>query len=343
MPHTTPAIRTGPAPTRRRAGRRSGHRALHAAAALMMVAGVGVLFAGLAQASTLNGVATVASPGTTTALTSGASDTQFTIVLPAGAACSGDTANGGYHIYSYLVPAGTALSTVTFNQHPSTGLGLFDETGSYYGPVNTAVNTGQVPTLPNDFEWGAFIAAHPSDLATLLYTGGTSGVWEGGIACATTAGVVSDNWNTQFTFTKSNSDANGFVWTDGQATTTTTTTTTIPSTTTTTSGGATTTTTTSGGGATTTTTQASGDGTTTTAPPVVAANGSDGGSSSSGGTGTSGSDGSTSASGKLAYTGFPVVKGIGRGLLGIGLGLMLLGWGYRARMRSLQTAGDTTR
>jgi hypothetical protein len=308
----------------------------------MMVAGVGFLFAGLAQASTLNGVATVADPGTTTALTSGGSDTQFTLVLPAGAACSGDTATGGYHIYSYLIPEGTALSSVTFNQHPSTGLGLFDETGSYYGPVNTAVQTGQVPTLPNDFEWGAFIAAHPSDLATLLYTGGTSGVWEGGIACATTAGVVSDNWNTQFTFTQSNSDANGFVWTDGQSTTTTTTTaTTVPPTTTTpTTVPPTTTPTTE---TTTSSTQASGDGTTTTAPAVVAANGSDGGSSSGGGAGTSGSDSTTGTDGKLAYTGFPVIKGIGLGLLGIGLGLMLLGWGYRARMRSIHTAGNSTR
>jgi hypothetical protein len=89
-----------------------------------------------------------------TALTSGGSTTQFTLGLPAGAACTGDTATGGYHIYSYLVPLGTALSSVTFIQHPSSGFGLFDSTGSYYGPVNTAIGTGQIVGIPNDFEWG---------------------------------------------------------------------------------------------------------------------------------------------------------------------------------------------
>jgi hypothetical protein len=180
-------------------------------AVLAVVATVSSLGAGQAVASTLNGVATVADPGTTTPLLSGGSDTQFTLALPAGAACTGDTASHGYHIYSYLVQKGTDLSTVTFNQHPSQGFGLFDSTGSYYGPVNTAVTTGQIPTLPNNFEWGPFVAAH-SVLSQFLYTGGTSGVWEGGLVCANTSGVVTDNWNTEITFTASGSDPNGFVW-----------------------------------------------------------------------------------------------------------------------------------
>ena len=41
----------------------------------------------------------------------------------------------------------------------------------------------------------------------------------------------------------------------------------------------------------------------------------------------------------LAYTGFHTWKGIGLGLLGIGLGAVLLGWGYRRRTRP---TGDAT-
>ena len=132
------------------------HRsALAAATAGLVVLGLGA--AGTAGASTIDGTATVSSPGTTTALASGGSTTQFTVTLPAQASCDGDTATGGYHVYSYLVPKGTALSSVTFNSFPSTGYGLVDAIGTYYGPVNTAVTTGQIIGIPNDFEWGPLV------------------------------------------------------------------------------------------------------------------------------------------------------------------------------------------
>ena len=44
--------------------------------------------------------------------------TPFTVVLPANAACPADTAKHGYHVYSYLVPKGAELSTVTIRQLP---------------------------------------------------------------------------------------------------------------------------------------------------------------------------------------------------------------------------------
>ncbi len=168
-----------------------------------------------AGASTVNGIATIASPGTTTALTSGGSTAPFTVSLPSQSACTGDTATDGYHVYSYLVPEGTDLSGVTFVGFPSTGYGLVETTGTYYGAVNTAIGTGQIIGIPNDFEWGPLVADDGVPLSTLLYSGSgatASGVWEAGLACANTSGVLTDDWNTEVTFTASSTDANGFTW-----------------------------------------------------------------------------------------------------------------------------------
>jgi hypothetical protein len=165
-----------------------------------------------AYASTLNGTATIADP-TDSPLASGGSATSFTVTLPAQAACTGDTASSGYHVFSYLVPQGTSPTAVSFTSgDPSTGYGFFSSIGTYYGPANTATTTGQIIGIP-DFEWGPAVENY-SLLSTLLYNGGTSGVWEAGIACANSSGVVTDYWNTEITFTASQSDPDGFVWAD---------------------------------------------------------------------------------------------------------------------------------
>jgi hypothetical protein len=167
---------------------------------------------GPASASTVNAVATLARPGTSTYLASGGSATQFTVSLPSSAACDGDTASRGYHVFSYLVPKGTNLSTVTFGEAgPSVGYGIVDVNGDYYGSVNTAIGTGQVIEIPNDFEWAPLVT-RDGLLSSLLGT--TGGVWETGLACATTTGAFADNWNSQVTFKSSKTDPNGFVWTD---------------------------------------------------------------------------------------------------------------------------------
>ena len=169
-----------------------------------------------ASASTLNGIASIANPVGQAVLTSGASATAFTVTLPPQAACDGDTASHGYHVFSYLVPSGTAVTSVTFHPFPSTGYGLVDNIGTYYGPVNTAIGTGQVISIPNNFQWGPLVANDGVPLSTLLYTGSgssASGVWEAGLVCANTSGVVADNWNTEVTFHANAGDANGFSWT----------------------------------------------------------------------------------------------------------------------------------
>jgi hypothetical protein len=177
-----------------------------------VAAGVALAVVGPASAATLNGVATIDTPNGLASLGSGASTTPFTVALPANAGCSGDTASNGYHVYSYLVPQGTSVAGATFVEYPSTGYGFVDNTGLYYGPANTAIGTGQIISIPNDLQWAPLVTADSVPLGTLLYTSGTSGVWEAGLVCANTHGAVTDNWNTEVTFTANAGDPHGFTW-----------------------------------------------------------------------------------------------------------------------------------
>ncbi len=187
-------------------------------AAVLVLLGTftGLAVAGVtpASASTLDGIATLANPSTNGPLDSGASTTDFTAALPAGAACDGDTASDGYHVFSYLVPQATSPTSVSFTTgHPSTGYGFFTSAGEYYGAANTAISTGQIIDIPNNLQFGELISKGVS-LDTLLYSdGNTSGIWNAGIACANSSGTVTDYWNVEVTLTASGSDPNGFVWT----------------------------------------------------------------------------------------------------------------------------------
>jgi large repetitive protein len=184
-----------------------------ASAAVAVISGLTIVAAQPASASTVNGVLTITNAdGTGTYVPSGASTTPFTVTLPPNAACDGDTATGGFHVYSYLVPEGTDVTTLTFtgDAPPSQSYGFLNNAGVYYGPVNTAVTTGQIIGIPNNFEWASY--ATDNLVPTLLAGGTTPGTWEAGLLCSNSSGAVTDNWNTEITFTASGSDPNGFVW-----------------------------------------------------------------------------------------------------------------------------------
>jgi len=191
-----------------------------AAALVLLGTFAGLTLAGVtpASASTLDGLSTLANPSTNGPLDSGGSATDFTVDLaPNGtvpAACDGDTASDGYHVFSYLVPQGTSPTSVSFTTgDPSIDYGLVTDTGQYYGKANTAVGTGQIVSIPNNLQFAELLHKGVT-LDTLLYSGGnTSGIWEAGVACANTSGAVTDYWNIQVTFTASGTDPNGFVWT----------------------------------------------------------------------------------------------------------------------------------
>jgi hypothetical protein len=241
--------------------------------ALVALAVFGVTAA--SSASSRAGDAAIVDPsGTANPLASGKQITPWTIKLPAAAACSGNTSQDGYHSYGFVIPASADPLAMTFD--PANGpnapaLPLFDQSGTQYGPANTAVSpSGQITQIPT-FDWMKFNS-------TFL----PAGAYKVGIICADKHSAVDKYWDVPVTFTST------LDWTatnpapgggGGPTTTTTappgggTTTTTPGGVTTTTAGGGwtgATTTTTTGGTGTTTTSTGSTD-TSTTSPAVAAA------------------------------------------------------------------------
>jgi hypothetical protein len=148
----------------------------------------------------------ISQAGNPTLLGGGGSQTNFGLRLPDGARCAGDSAHQGYREWSYLVPKGTDLSTISFvGPLPQPGLG-FDAAGEFFGPAFTEPITGAVRLAPA-FSFARWTAAD------LLPRGATTSVWEGGIACSTPKGTMSSYWNAEFVFTATASDPLGFSWT----------------------------------------------------------------------------------------------------------------------------------
>src|SRR5580700_476338 len=107
-------------------------KVLRVAGRVALVGAAFSLYTVPAYASTTNGTATVTTPSLTP-LSSGGSSTPFTLSLPSGASCTGDSQNGNYHVYSYLVQQGVSPGSITINSGlPSTGYGLFSSAPTYY-------------------------------------------------------------------------------------------------------------------------------------------------------------------------------------------------------------------
>jgi hypothetical protein len=166
-----------------------------------------------ASASAAEGSAAITQLNLTTPLDSGGSSTEYGVELPSGAKCPGDSAHDGYRVYTYLIPKGVSLTSLSLKgELPFRGTAAYPyygyvADGTYYGGVDTDEFTGQISTLPSAFTWSRLT---PSDL---FAHGVKSAVWEGGIACATADGTVTNYWNSEIEFTASSSDPGGFTWT----------------------------------------------------------------------------------------------------------------------------------
>ncbi len=206
----------------------------------LTAAGATLFGATAASASTTNGVATIENTGLTTPLVGPQSSTQqFGVALPAGAACSGDTATGGYKVVSYMIPqsvygtnGANLQSAVTYGgANSNIGLGYFDTSGNELQggfAKNTAPVSGQVIGVSGPYVWSPGLVPNlitlvsPTGLSAsgayqdgLIPSASASQVWETGIACINTAGQITDWWNAELTVQPSSNDAggHGYTWT----------------------------------------------------------------------------------------------------------------------------------
>jgi hypothetical protein len=278
-------------PLRRRVAR-DLTRALALMSAVMLVIAVGTaITSGSSPASAATDSGSV---GFTPS--NGGSATSFSLTLPSGAACTGDSAGANYRVQTYLIPAAADPSGLTFD-----GSGPIQVSGQVRSPLYSANGEPVVGALTGSAATpggpGVISGLPTMSFGVLLPGDLAAGTYNVGVAC--TVGQAGSKqldkfWNAHLTVTADSADAPAqFTWVLAATGTTTTT---VGGTTSTTAGG---TTTTTGDGTTTTT-----DGSTTTT---------DGSTTTTGGADVSGADafsgGSPSAAspvttmGQLPYTG----------------------------------------
>lgn len=197
-------------------------RGLTAAASLAVAfsaTGVGVSAAPTFAATDAGAVALVkgSNPGAGSPLSSGGSSTAFGLNLPAGAACSGDTATNGYRVQTFLISSNVTLASMVFDSTgpspQSTGatvrLPLFSQ-GNPYIDGNTAVGTGAITGLPV-FDLAVFGSSGPAVLP--------NGTYKLGVACTKGASgptQLDKYWSTTITVTATPSDSpSGLTWIAG--------------------------------------------------------------------------------------------------------------------------------
>lgn len=304
-------------------------RAIRTIAVVMVLAGTASFYGSTrpARGSTLGGTATFADVATGPLTGPQPSTQAFVFQLSPSGACSGDSATGGYHWFSFLEAPGTDLASLTLvNGLVSPGNGLYDNTSSS-GQLdgnnhNTEVKTGNIPIATNPsqaYSWRT-TQGHVSG-RVLIPSGHTTASYLTGIACFDSAGKVSDYWAAGVTFAGTSS---AFTWTPTVAPSSGTTTTTGPGATTTSALGQTTTSAVGGDTTTTAATTAS----TTSSSTTTGVSGSSsqvGAAGVAGGSGTSPSSGGTGGISTLPVTGSPVGIPAAGGVGLIAGGILLLG------------------
>ncbi|MDP1795642.1 MAG: hypothetical protein Q8K63_16005, partial [Acidimicrobiales bacterium] len=130
-------------------------------------------------------------------LTKGDKATPFTLQLPTGAACAGDSANDGYRVQSYHVPATVDASTLRFEETgpQPTGLGDAFRQPLYATNANPYVHAQTAPATPAPGP-GTVINVPAFDFAQYKPDMVRAGAYKVGIACARPDGSIERLWET---------------------------------------------------------------------------------------------------------------------------------------------------
>lgn len=145
--------------------------------------------------------------------TRGDTTSAFTLRLPEGAACPGDSANDGWRVQTFIVPTGTDLSQLQFlalrpaSEAPLEQRSLREINGGIYTQQMTQANT--VAGDP-----GIVLGLPPLTFA--YFEAGTfpPGSYQIGVACTTPDWVVRRYWNSEIEFESAPEiDPGGMRWT----------------------------------------------------------------------------------------------------------------------------------
>ena len=151
----------------------------------------------------------------------GDSTSAFTLRLPDGAACAGDSANDGWRVQSFIVPVGTNLPALEFSANrPNVGEPASSRS---LREINTAIFTQRMTEQNQTTGQPGLILPLPP-LTFAHFEAGTfpPGRYEVGVACTTPDWKVRRYWNAEIDFeTAPDVTPGGMRWTflgDGDGT-----------------------------------------------------------------------------------------------------------------------------
>jgi hypothetical protein len=141
-------------------------------------------------------------------LTHGQSATQFSLRLPSGAACPGDSANDQWRVQSFMIPAADNPANLGYNVAGPDGKGQFALYAVNTSPlVDSLTNQNTSPGEP-----GVIPAIPPLSFAAFPPGVLPAGTYRIGIAC-TLSRKTANYWDTEIVITSSPSDKpSQFVW-----------------------------------------------------------------------------------------------------------------------------------
>ena len=158
------------------------------------------------------GNAVVAEPNSTAPLADGGSLTPFSLILPKGARCPGDTASKSFHVDSYVLPERVKPPDVHFRGGWPYGYEPLEAfVGAPFFAINTERNTGRVLGLPV-FSWNRYARLSLVD----------PGVYNIGIMCSDRNDNPTTYWNTRVRFQTDATDPHHLRWVAIGSTATTT-------------------------------------------------------------------------------------------------------------------------
>lgn len=181
--------------------KRGMSRAVAASAFLALGVGVAPTAANAAESLDAGSVTVVAGAESSQRRHGGGSDTEFSLQLPKGASCPGDSANDGYRVQTFIVPGTDDPGTLRYKSTKPDGDGryaLYDTyTRPYVQGMTAEADSPGAPGLIIDIPTFSFAVFPPGELP--------AGRYRVGVAC-TLINETKRFWGTEFELARAPDD-----------------------------------------------------------------------------------------------------------------------------------------